>query len=337
MSRFDRIIASSPGQAGGRTGSVFPERVSVTTRARVHFGFFDPSGQGVQPFGSFGLGLDRPVTALSLSRGEELTVRGLEVERASTYLTALAARVGREPNYTLQVESAIPSHSGLGSGTQLALAVGAAFGRIEGLVLTPREVARALGRGRRSGIGIGTFRRGGVVIDGGPNDGALPVVLAQADFPSDWRVLLIFDPDCKGLHGSDEVEAFATAPAFPDAEAARLKQRALHSALPALQERNFDRFCETVGDLQSVMGLYFAPYQGGPLVSEAVSEVVHWLRGEGYKGVGQSSWGPTGFAILPSEAEAERVFEKAKSMTDFGGLQFELAHGCNEGALVESS
>jgi beta-RFAP synthase len=308
--------------------------VSVTTRARLHFGFFDPSGQGAQPFGSFGLGLDRPVTALTLTRADEFSVAGPEAERAGSYLTKLAEMAGREPNYALRIESAIPSHSGLGSGTQLALAVGAAFARIEGMELSPREIASALGRGRRSGIGIGTFSRGGAVIDEGPKGGDLPVQLARADFPDEWRVLLIFDPGCKGLHGSNELEAFATAPAFPDAESARLKQRSLHSALPALEDRSFKRFCDTIGDLQAVMGLYFAPYQGGALVSEKVSAAVHWLRDQGYKGVGQSSWGPTGYAILPSEAEANRLLAEAKSHEAFAGLRFEIARGCNEGASI---
>ncbi|XSG82727.1 MAG: beta-ribofuranosylaminobenzene 5'-phosphate synthase family protein [Methyloligella sp. ZOD6] len=332
MTKFDRIRASAP---GGPDGSSWPQSVSVTTRARLHFGFFDPSGQGAQPFGSFGLGLDRPVTALRLTRAENLTVSGPESERASAYLTRLADLSGRDCNFSLQIDSAIPSHSGLGSGTQLALAVGAAFAHIEGLALTPREIASTLDRGRRSGIGIGTFAHGGVVIDDGPSGGDLPVVLARADFPETWRVMLIFDPDCKGLHGSNELEAFATAPAFPDAESARLKQRSLHSALPALADGSFDRFCETIGHLQSVMGVYFAPYQGGPLVSEKVSAAVHWLRSEGYKGVGQSSWGPTGYAILPSEQDAERLLSEAEKRSGFASLRFEIARGCNEGALIE--
>ncbi|ODA68788.1 hypothetical protein A7A08_00622 [Methyloligella halotolerans] len=335
MTKFDRILASSPGRSGGHTERAWPERVSVTTRARLHFGFFDPSGQGSQPFGSFGLGLDRPVTKLSLRRAESLAVRGPESERAGTYLTELARHCGRDAALDLEIESAIPSHSGLGSGTQLALAVGTAYARLEGLNLTPEEIASVLQRGRRSGIGIGTFTQGGAVIDSGPQDGGLPAMLARADFPEEWRVLLIFDPGCKGLHGSGELEAFATAPAFPDAEAARLKQRALEIAFPALSERRFDTFCEAIGHLQSVMGLYFAPYQGGPLVSEKVSAAVHWLRDEGYDGVGQSSWGPTGYALLPSAAEAERLFSEAESRPAFAGLRFEIARGCNTGASIE--
>lgn len=329
MTKFDRITSPAPG------GSAWPKSVSVTTRARLHFGFFDPSGQGAQPFGSFGLGLDRPITALTLRRSDELAVRGPEADRARDYLAKLATMAGREPNYDLDIESAIPSHSGLGSGTQLALAVGAAFSRIESMELSPRDIASALGRGRRSGIGMGTFMHGGAVIDEGPKGGDLPVMLARADFPEDWRVLLIFDPGCKGLHGSNELEAFATAPAFPDSESARLKQRSLHSALPALEARSFNRFCDTIGHLQAVMGLYFAPYQGGPLVSEKVSAAVHWLRGEGYKGVGQSSWGPTGYAILPSAAEADRLVAEANAEEAFSGLRFEIARGCNEGAIIE--
>ncbi len=37
-----------------------------------------------------------------------------------------------------------------------------------------------------------------------------------------------------------------------------------------------------------------------------------WVRAQGPAGVGQSSWGPTGFAILPSDAEARRLIALAQ-------------------------
>jgi len=52
--------------------------VSVMTTARLHFGFLDPSGRGPEPFGSFGLAIDRPVTRLTLRRANSLKVSGEE-------------------------------------------------------------------------------------------------------------------------------------------------------------------------------------------------------------------------------------------------------------------
>ena len=64
------------------------ESVSVSTSARLHFGFLDPSGRGPTPFGSFGLAIDRPQTRLSLRRGNASKVSGVECERAAPYLRA---------------------------------------------------------------------------------------------------------------------------------------------------------------------------------------------------------------------------------------------------------
>ena len=52
----------------------------------------------------------------------------------------------------------------LGSGTQLALAVAAALRALHGYPLDPREDAVLLDRGARSGIGIGIFEQGGLVV-----------------------------------------------------------------------------------------------------------------------------------------------------------------------------
>ncbi len=97
------------------------------------------------------------------------------------------------------VTKAIPEHAGLGSGTQLALAVGCAFAKVFGLALAPRDIAGILDRGGRSGIGIGAFERGGFLVDGGRGAGdAPPPITSRIEFPEDWRVVLILHPGARG-------------------------------------------------------------------------------------------------------------------------------------------
>jgi beta-RFAP synthase len=313
-------------------------RINVTATARLHFGFLDPSGRSKRPFGSFGLSLDRPATRLVLERAKAPHVTGTEHERAERYLTAIAASSGLEPNFALHLTEAIPPHAGLGSGTQLALAVGSACSALVGLDLSPQEIARRLQRGGRSGIGIFTFEQGGAVLDGGPGAGnALPELRARLPFPPAWRVLLIFDADAIGLAGASETAAFASLPDFPEAETAELCRRITGAALPALAAGDFTTFCEQIGYLQARMGAYFAPLQGGPYTSPAVSDVLDWLRDEGLTGIGQSSWGPTGFAFVPSHAEGEVLLNAMRARSHRPGLSFELAQGRNEGAKIETS
>jgi beta-RFAP synthase len=315
-----------------------PSSVKVTTTARLHFGFLDPSGRSDQPFGSFGLSLDQPLTRLTLEPAETPSVSGPEGARAGRYLMTVAEACGIARTYRLEVTEAIPPHAGLGSGTQLALAVGAAFAAAEGLDLKPLEIAGILGRGARSGIGMATFEVGGAVLDTGPRDGALPQLLARVPFPEAWRALLIFDPATKGLDGASEVAAFEALPAFPDAQAADLRARIAETALPALQNEDFESFCAQVGYLQDRMGAYFGPLQGGAYTSPCVGAVLRGLRADGVIGLGQSSWGPTGFAFAPDEETGQRLLAAAKAHAEAhapqGDLRFTLARGRNSGADI---
>ncbi len=310
--------------------------VTVTTTARLHFGFLDPSGRTARPFGSFGLSLDGPSTRVSLHRAEALAISGPESERAARYLKAIAQSCGVGHAYRLRVHQAIPPHAGLGSGTQLALAVGSAFAAAEGIALSPHEIAQRLGRGARSGIGIATFEAGGAVLDSGPCNGALPELVARVPFPEAWRVLLIFDAHAKGLDGASEVAAFEALPAFPEAEAEHLRARIMAHALPALAQSDFAAFCAEVGHLQARMGAYFASLQGGIFTSPRVADTLAWLHDQGVTGLGQSSWGPTGFAFVPSQEAGEALLAAARGRAKHGALRFTLAQGRNQGASVET-
>ena len=135
--------------------------VTVKAPARLHLGFLDLNFGLGRKFGSMGLALNRPSTKLRLARADALSVSGPEGERVKRFLEALAAHFGRRPNYRVTVERAIPSHIGFGSGTQLALATGAAFAALEKLPMAARDIAKLLDRGNRSGIGVGVFDGGG--------------------------------------------------------------------------------------------------------------------------------------------------------------------------------
>jgi len=329
--------AFSSARGGPERAAAPCDRVSVATSARLHFGFLDPSGRGPRPFGSFGLALNRPRTRLSISRGPELEVTGVDCVRALPYLRSIAWSFGLRGSYRLHLDEVIPSHAGLGSGTQLALAIGAAVATLEAMPLDLAEIAKRLDRGKRSGIGIGTFAQGGAVLDGGPGAGRLPPVLSRVPFPPDWRVLLILDPTTKGLHGEDEISAFAAPPPFPEAETAELCRRIVQGALPALAEHDFKTFSDQIGYLQLRMGAYFAPMQGAPFVSAGVAGVLDKLAAQGVTGLGQSSWGPTGFVFAASEADGEALLQTARAVPAAANLHFDLVKARNEPATIEAA
>jgi predicted sugar kinase len=68
--------------------------------------------------------------------------------------------------------------------------------------------------------------------------------------------------------------------------------------LPALAEADLEAFGESLYDFNARAGEAFAGVQGGVYSGPRVAECVAFLRGEGVRGVGQSSWGPTVYAVV---------------------------------------
>lgn len=302
-------------------------------------GFVDLHGGEGRRYGSLGLALEGPSTRVRLSRNSGVAAEGPDAARAARYATSLAERFELREGVRIDVEEAIPPHAGLGSGTQLALAVGAGMAKLFDLQVPTIDIAASLDRGTRSGLGIGLFDHGGFLVDGGSaGDGVPPPVIARQPFPSEWRLLLVFDRGRQGPYGEAEIQKFAALLAFPEADAAELCRLVLMCALPGVVQADLDAFGEAVGRIQARVGDHFAGVQGGRFASPGVSRVLAWLGSYGLKAVGQSSWGPTGFAVCPGETTANRLMAEAESR--FGcefGLDFAVTRARNLGAEVEST
>lgn len=313
------------------------DSVTVVAAARLHLGFLDMNGGLGRHFGSLGLAIDRPATRLTIRRAAAPAVEGLEAERAARHLAFLARHLGLTPAYHLTIDEAIPAHAGLGSGTQLALGIAAALRRLEGIPADAPSDALLLRRGARSGIGLGLFQRGGFIVDGGRGaQTATPPVVAHMDFPPQWRVIVVLDSRTDGMHGRDELAAFARLADFEAASAAEICRLVLIKVLPALAEHDIGSFGDAIARLQEIAGDYFAPAQGGaPYASNAVGLVMEELRRHGARGTGQSSWGPTGFAFAADAQEARRLCDRTREKAAAQGLDMAICNGVNHGALVE--
>src|SRR5262245_63296945 len=143
--------------------------IEIATAARLHFGLLNPgpAGPGGRRFGGAGMMVERPgvllraVAAPDVSAGGPLAVRALAFARRFT-------RAVPAPPQHLIVERAPPAHAGLGSGTQLGMAVARALALAAGRPDLPAgELARLVGRGLRSGLGVHGFERGGFLVDAG--------------------------------------------------------------------------------------------------------------------------------------------------------------------------
>jgi beta-ribofuranosylaminobenzene 5'-phosphate synthase len=309
--------------------------VQVTAAGRLHLGFLDLAGDLGRRFGSIGLAIDAFETRIHLRQAPSFEVLGEERERGARLARRIAESLGLDTGKQLIISKAIPPHAGLGSGTQLALAIAAAFRRSAQLPLNSREDARLLDRGTRSGVGVALFERGGLAVDAGrgPNTD-IPPVVARMNFPRDWRILLISDPRVEGAHGAAETRAFAELPPFPADAASEICRRTLMQILPGAAEEDLGAFGGGVARVQEIVGDHFACAQGGArFTSVTVSRVAARLKALGAHGIGQSSWGPTGFAFASDPDHAEFLARRARAERE-PGVEIKICSARHHGAEI---
>jgi beta-RFAP synthase len=298
--------------------------VSVHTASRLHFGLLSLAGHSSasasaiesgggnrRRFGGVGLMVEEPSIRVAAAPAPAWSASGAMAERvlafAHRFSDAARARKNHDMPGRFIVETSTPEHVGLGTGTQLGLAVGRCLAAIRGLEVTAVDIATLVGRGERSAIGVHGFEHGGLVVESGQTrPGTVGALVARYAFPSHWRVLLIRPVGARGMHGVDERSALAIVAAAAD-KADVLCRLVLLGLLPALVEGDIDNFGEALFEFNVRAGEPFATVQGGTYSSAAVTELVSFLRSLRVRGVGQSSWGPTVFAIAAHEEHAREL------------------------------
>lgn len=315
-------------------------RVSVETGGRLHMGFTNLSEDVGRRYGSIGVALDSPRTSVVLERSKTLDVGGDNPEQIGAYVRRFSEYFSVQPNVTIEVRERIPEHTGLGSGTQLALAIGMALARVSGIKADVHDVAKVMGRGVRSGVGVAAFDVGGSVIDAGhktglPDSRNTPTVVFRRDFPSAWRFVVAIPGSGRGLNGPSEERVFRALSASTkiSEEICRLTQIKL---MPALVEEDIQEFGDALTAIDRKTGMYFADIQGGIYGGGEANEVIETMLRAGAYGAGQSSWGPAVYGLV-DRFSADRVKMNVRAFLDeegMGGSVF-VARGRNAGARIE--
>jgi beta-RFAP synthase len=315
-----------------------PTSVTITTPARLHLGFLDLNGGLGRRFGSIGLAISGLRTRLTISRAAQSSAQGPDAERVARYLDAMQRRLRLAGHHHVKVNETVPAHAGLGSGTQVALAVACGLRALNRLPEDIHGDMAALQRGARSGVGIGAFGGGGLVVDAGRGaQTRLPPIVGRIPFPEPWRVLVLLDLQRQGVHGDEEINAFARLAPMSADDAAHLCRLVLMRALPAVAEQDLASFGSAITELQARLGDYFAPTQGGERFSSPdVAAMLRHLEAQGACGIGQSSWGPTGFAFAASEAQANQLVALARQHPVARALDIRVCAGLNRGAEWQS-
>ncbi|MFQ6135172.1 MAG: beta-ribofuranosylaminobenzene 5'-phosphate synthase family protein [Nitrososphaerales archaeon] len=316
-------------------------KVHVKTPARLHLGIIDVNGGLGRMYGSLGLAIQRPNVIIEASESNTLHIEGEDQERVKEAAETFLRHFKIKKNCRIKVKRSIPAHVGLGSGTQLKLAVARSLAELFKIDIPTRELSHIMGRGSVSGIGTAAFEAGGFIIDGGrpsKDDGKdlPPPVILRHPFPDDWFLVVALPGLKKGFSGKVEDRAFEDLPPAPAELVGRMCRLLMMKMLPSLLERDIVNFGSALTDLQILTGECFSSVQGGRFAGDAVAETVNFMLAEGAYGAGQSSWGPAVYGLAEGRSEAESLYEKVQRFLDsnVGGYSF-YTRGDNRGAEVK--
>lgn len=328
--------------------------VRVSAPSRLHFGLFSIGDQTPLQYGGAGMMIASPRTTVRVG-----PAKSLKLSLASSHMDSVAKRVSSVADnwfafhqaelavrfgtvrvedlpVEITLENMAPRHSGFGSGTQLALAVGLAL--TEALKLPPpgaAELALAVDRGKRSAIGSHGFFRGGFLVDRGKSaEHSLAPLELQIPFPEDWRVVTVLRSDAENMFGYLEKQAFDDLPPSTQGHRQTMIDMIKRDVAPALMAKNFDLFSDSLFEFGRRSGLMYEAVQGSAYNGQTIQETVNAIREFGVPGAGQSSWGPCVYAITRSNRQADDL---AKYLCDRLGdaAAVEIHAGDNHGATIE--
>jgi beta-ribofuranosylaminobenzene 5'-phosphate synthase len=303
----------------------------VSAPSRLHFGLIDLNGDQGRIDGGAGVALSHPRVVVKSRRG-----RGrLDLpDEAAELLQGLADRLQIDlASLDVELSEGFSPHVGLGSHTQLALALGSAISLAAGQERSLRSLAEAAGRGGTSGIGVNVFDKGGLVIDGGHTFGpgkekerCLPSsasqagvapLLARYELPESWRFALVTPRSEPGAHGTREVSLFEEAFPLDPVETGAVCRQVLMGLMPAA----------ALGDLEGLgRSLTTLQRQGFKklevsLQPRPIVELGRVMVEAGAAGAGLSSFGPTVYALTGDESKATEVVHAALSYLEGQGIE----------------
>lgn len=313
------------------------DEVIVETPSRLHFGLFAVGEKVQRKFGGIGLMVAEPrnrIVLRSVTTGEVGSDSKL-IQTAKQLWCEFNDASGESLPVAIEITSTPQRHVGLGSGTQISLAIGTGLDRFFGVPKRDAvETAAMMQRAKRSAIGTYGFFRGGFVVDRGvtANDQIAPLDL-QTEFPTQWPIVLFIGKRKSGLFGSHENDAFRKLPDVTPQQQAEMIELARMKIIPGILSTEYDQFAESVYEFGYRCGQFFSEFQGGPFNGKLATELVASIRDFGVKAVGQSSWGPCIFACASNDEQAEQLVTHVHNRFD-DEIETIVTHADNRGHVL---
>jgi beta-ribofuranosylaminobenzene 5'-phosphate synthase len=313
-------------------------KVYVKTPARLHLGLIDLNGDLGRMFGGLGVSINHPNVILEAEKADGLSIEGKETTSVTEMANRFFTAYNLPPKVHITVKKVIPAHIGLGSGTQLSLAVAVALARLYNVQASIQELTVVMNRARRTGVGTAIFEKGGFVVDGGKStaqDAPFPSLIYRQPFPAEWRFVVAIPNLIEGLSNSQENHAFDRLSKMPAEDVGKICRLTLIKLLPALAEVDIENFGAALTRIQEIIGGYFAQVQGGKFTRADVTDIIEFMKETGAYGVGQSSWGPALYGVVKHK-EAKQALKEVKAYLNKGvGGQAFIVKANNKGATIK--
>ena len=331
-------------------------KIRITTPCRIHLSLIDENGYTGRVDGGIGLMLDRPNVIFEASNSaEEFKIEAHKYYRESIeVINEKASRIFKmyninNKNFHFNLRRYYPSHVGLGSKTQLSLAIATAITKLKNITnVSTRDLTKLVERGGTSGIGWRGFEKGGFILDAGHDFGKgkeketfLPssaskmadpaLTILRYDIPEDWRFVLAIPNVKKGAYGDEEVSIFQTHAPIPKEEVNEVSHQILMKLIPGLLKNNLDCFGE---GLKRIQKIGFKKVELS-LQHDIVKDLINFFEEYGLKAYGMSSFGPSVVGITQSEEEAANLLKEIQMKLKNVGGHIYICKPNNEGAKIE--
>jgi beta-ribofuranosylaminobenzene 5'-phosphate synthase len=322
-----------------------PKTLQITTPSRLHFTLIDLNAELGRVDGGIGVTLNHPGWDVTVEVSDE---QPEYTDRVAEVFNNLSRFFQMKNKYNIIINQNVPRHVGLGSQTQLALGLARAVSIFEDQGDIPiRNLARYVGRGGTSGIGVAAFENGGFVLDGGHSTIKKPeflpthfskaepaVVLANYPVPENWYFIVAVPNVEHGAHGTREAAIFQEHCPLPTTEVEKVSRVILMQTLPSILENDIENFGRSLSQLQKI---------GFKRVENALQlEVIHNLQefylANGAFGAGLSSFGPATYGLVEGESDAKKLTETARKFLEEDGVGGDVFYskGNNRGAEVNT-
>lgn len=301
----------------------------------MHLGLIDFKGSLGRVYGGCGVYVNHPRLRVRMRKSPEIKTSGTTRKAFEGYAKKVLEHHGISGGVEIEVLEEIPPHTGLGSGTQTALAVAGGISRIYDLDSGAEENAAVLGRGKISAVGTHLFKHGGFILEGGrKSSGGISPLLARYDFPEKWAFTVVTPQIEAGLSGAVEENALRQTKGEAE-NTEKISQITLMQLLPALIEEDLASFGDAVYKIDQITGNYFKKVQNGIYREKTIKTVVDYMMENGAAGCGQSSWGPTVYAVS-EKIECERLARNVKSFLKDAKIKAQVSctKARNKGAMV---